>query len=115
MRDLAEAAAKGNARARLALEVWTADVRHYLGACLVELGGTDVVVFTGGIGENRAELRQMVCAGLEEFGIRLDPEANAQAKGEARVSPAQSKVQVWVMPTNEELIVARLAKRLLEG
>jgi len=115
MRDLAEAAAGGNARARLALEVFASDVRHYLGACLAELGGADVIVFTGGIGENRAHLRSDVCRGLEELGVVLDPQANENARGEARISAPHSKAQIWVMPTNEELIVARLAKRLLEG
>jgi len=115
VRDLDEAAAQGNARARLAMDVFAASVRHYLGACLVELGGADVIVFTGGIGENRAGFRAAVCPGLEELGIALDPQANENAKGEAKISAAQSKVQIWVMPTNEELVVARLAKRLLEG
>ena len=114
MRDVEEAAAKGNQRARLAVDVFAANIRHYLGAYLVELGGADVIVFTGGIGENRAAFRAMVLENLEELGITLDPAANAAAKGEARISAANSRVQVWVVPTNEELIVARLAKQLLE-
>ena len=85
-RDLGQAAAAGNARAKLALDVYTAAVRHYLGAYLVELGGADVIVFTGGIGENRAECRAAVCANLEELGIVLDPAANARAQGEACIS-----------------------------
>lgn len=115
VRDLDKAAAQGNARARLAMDVFAAGVRHYLGVCLVELGGADVIVFTGGIGEHQASFRAAVCRGLEELGIALDAQANETAQGEARISAPQSKVQVWVMPTNEELIVARLAKRLLEG
>jgi acetate kinase len=113
MRDIAVAAENGNARARLALDVYVGSIRHYLGAYLVELGGADVIVFTGGIGENRAALREDVCRDLQELGIRLDPQRNAAAKGEAVVSAADSRVQIWVMPTNEELIVARQAAELL--
>ncbi len=115
VRDLADAAEKGNARAKLTLDVFVSCVRHYIGAYLVELGGADAIVFTGGIGENRVAFRAAVLRNLEELGIVLDPAANGQAKGEARISAHESRVQVWVMPTNEELIVARLAKRLLEG
>ena len=114
MRDIEEAAAQGNARARLAVDVFAAAVRHYLGAYLVELGGADVIVFTGGIGENRPGFRARVLSGLEELGIVLDPQANQQASGEACISSAESRVQVWVVPTNEEIIVARLAVRLLQ-
>ncbi len=115
LRDLDDAADQGNARARLAIDVFASYVRHYLGVCLVELGGADVIVFTGGIGENRPRFRGEVCRDLAELGIVLDAEANEKAKGEIKISAAESRVQVWVMPTNEELIVARLAKRLLEG
>ncbi len=115
VRDIAEAAEKGDARAKLAFEVFSGSVRHYLGAYLVELGGADVIVFTGGIGENRASFRAQVLAGLEDLGIVLDPAANEAAKGEAAIHAAHSRVQVWVMPTNEELIVARLVKQRLEG
>jgi acetate kinase len=115
VRDLEQAAAKGNARARLALDVFTSDIRHALGAMLVELGGADVIVFTGGIGENGTAIRAAVCSGLEELGIVLDADANARAKGEARVSAPDSRTQIWVVPTNEELIVARQTKQLLES
>ena len=90
-------------------------MRHYLGAYLVELGGADVIVFTGGIGENSAELRTAVCRNLAELGIVLDPAANEQARGEVSIHAPQSRVQIWVMPTNEELVVARLAAKLLKG
>jgi acetate kinase len=115
LRDIAAAAEKGNARAKLALDVYVASIRHYLGAYLVELGGADVIVFTGGIGENRASIRTEVLENLEEMGIVLDGKANESAKDEAKVSAAESRVQVWVMPTNEELVVARLAANLLAG
>lgn len=115
IRDIAESAERGDCRAQLALEVFAGSVRQYLGAYLVELGGADVIVFTGGIGENRASFRTRVLQGLEELGIALDPDANASARGEARISAEASRVQVWVMPTNEEIVVARQAKALLEG
>jgi acetate kinase len=115
VRDVEQAAEAGNPRARLAMDVFAAGVRHYLGAYLVELGGADAIVFTGGIGENRPQFRQAVCRGLEELGIVLDPEANAAATGEAAIHAPASRTQIWVVPTNEELIVARLAKQLLEG
>lgn len=113
MRDIEKAAAEGNARAQLALDVFVADTRRYLGAYLVELGGADVIVFTGGIGENQSNFRAAVCANLEELGIVLDTAANNAARGEAKIHAPQSRVQVWVIPTNEELVVARLAAELL--
>jgi acetate kinase len=90
-------------------------VRHYLGAYLVELGGADAIVFTGGIGENRAAFRGQVLADLEELGIVLDPAANEQVQGEGPIHAEPSRTQIWVVPTNEELIVARQAKELVEG
>ena len=113
-RDITDAAAKGNPRAQLAVDVYVAAIRHYVGALLVELGGADAIVFTGGIGENRVELRTAVCRNLEELGIVLDPSANAAAKGEAPIHAVASRTQIWVMPTNEELVVARLAAQLLK-
>ena len=114
VRDLEEAAATGHGRAKLALDVFAAGIRHYLGAMLVELGGADVIVFTGGIGENGVNVRSTVLVGLDELGIVLDQAANAQARGESKISAPASRVQVWVVPTNEEIIVARQAKSLLE-
>lgn len=115
VRDLEQAAAGGNERARLALDLFITSVRHYLGAYLVELGGADVIVFTGGIGENGTEVRAAVCRGLEGLGISLDAEANRLAGGEAAIHAAASRTQVWVVPTNEELVVARQARELLEN
>jgi acetate kinase len=95
--------------------MFASSVRHYLGAYLVELGGADVIVFTGGIGENRAGSRAEILRDLEELGIVLDPAANDAVKGEGPIHADRSKTQLWVVPTNEELIVARQAKQLLEG
>lgn len=113
LRDIEEAAAKNDPKARLALDVFVASVRHYLGAYLVLLGGADAIVFTGGIGENSVAMRSAVCAGLDWFGIHLDPDANARAKGEMAIHRASSRAQLWIMPTNEELIVARQTRALL--
>jgi acetate kinase len=115
LRDIEESAAKGDERARLALDVFVTSVRHYLGAYLLLLNGADAIVFTGGIGENSARMRSAVCANLDWFGIALDADKNAKAKGEMTLHAAGSRVQVWIMPTNEELVVAQQAKALLEG
>jgi acetate kinase len=113
LRDIEKAAQEGNANARQAIDVFVAAVRHYLGAYLLLLNGADAIVFTGGIGENSALMRAEVCAHLDWFGIHLDPARNAQARGEMPIHAAASRVQIWIMPTNEELIVARQAKQLL--
>ena len=107
VRDLEEAAAAGHARARLALDVFVHAVRHHLGACLVALGGIDVLTFSGGIGEHSASTRAAVCAGLDDLGISLDEAANAAAHGDARISSPASRVAVHVVPADEERIVAR--------
>jgi acetate kinase len=91
-----------------------AEIRRHLGGMLIELAGVDAIVFTGGIGENGVGIRSGVCAGLEELGISLNPALNAKAKGESRISGENSRVQVWTIPTNEELIVARQTKHVLE-
>jgi acetate kinase len=115
IRDTQAAAARGDERAKLALDVLVGSVRHYLGAYLVLLGGVEAIVFTGGIGENSVTIRQAVCANLDWFGIKLDPEKNARAKGESAIHLADSRVQLWIMPTNEEVVVARQAKELLQS
>jgi acetate kinase len=115
IRDLEEAAAQGKGQARLALDVFTSEIRRHLGGMLVELGGADVIVFTGGIGENAKNVRTAVCANLDELGIVLDPGFNEAAKGESKISAANSRTQIWIIPTNEELVVARQTKHLLES
>ena len=115
MRDLEQAAGAGDERAKLALDVFITSVRHYLGGLLVELGGLDVLVFTGGIGENGVAVRREICRDLTELGIELDDERNQTAKGEAKISGDGSRAQIWILPTNEEIIVARQTKELLEN
>ncbi len=107
IRDLESAAASGNADAQLALNVYVAEIRRQLGSMLVALGGLDALVFTGGIGENGANIRAVVCDGLSELGISLDDLKNRSLKGEVRLDAADSRAQIWIIPTNEELIVAR--------
>jgi acetate kinase len=113
VRDLSESAAAGDRRARLALDVFVRAVRHYLGAFFVELGGADVVTFSGGIGENSPEIRSAVCAGLSGLGIVLDPERNRSISGEGCISADGSQTALYVVPADEERIVARAAATLL--
>jgi acetate kinase len=115
IRDVAASAANGDAKAKLALDVFVASARHWIGGYFFELNGADAIVFTAGIGENRAELRAAICANLENLGIKLDAEKNNLARGtEAVISSADSQVKIFVIPTNEELVVAREARRFLE-
>jgi len=114
LRDIEAAHEKGDQNASVALEVFAASVRHYLGAYLLLLGGADAIVFTGGIGENSKRLRQMICDNLDWFGIKADGKKNETAKGEMRFDADGSRVQLWIMPTNEELIVARQTRDLLQ-
>ncbi len=113
LRDVEQAALNGDVKARLALDVYIASVRHYLGAYLVLLGGADAIVFTGGIGENSSTMRAAICKDLTWFGIDLAADKNKSAKGETRIDGPTSRVQVWIMPTNEELIVARQSRDCL--
>jgi acetate kinase len=109
VRDLEDAAAKGHERADLALKVFTQSIRQYLGAYLTVLGGADAIVFTGGIGENSVRVRREVCTSLEWAGIVLDSVKNESVKRntEVCVSADSSKTQIWIVPTNEEIVVAR--------
>jgi acetate kinase len=115
LREIEAAANKDNARARLAIDVFVASIRHYLGAYLVQLGGADAIVFTGGIGENSPNIRAAVCANLDLFGIAIDPNLNAHANPEARIDAIGSQVQIWTLATNEELIVARQTRDWLSA
>ena len=115
VRDLEEAAAKGHRRADLALNAFVEAIRRDIGGCLVALSGADAIVFTGGIGENSKRIRSGVCRDMEWAGVRLDSDRNLAARGEARISADDSRVEVWVVPTNEELVVARQAAELVAG
>lgn len=115
VRDLEEAAEKGHHRADLALNMFSSSIKHYLGAYLANLGGADAIVFTGGIGENSRRIRSRSLEGMEWAGIKLDPSLNQSSKGEGRISAGDSKVQIWVVPTNEEIVVARQAVAAVSG
>jgi acetate kinase len=112
MRDLREAIKKGNAKARLAVDkfVWT--IQKWIGGFVAELGGLDMLVFTGGIGENDIASRAEICTGLEALGIKLDASAN-KVRGEATISAAGSRVTVRVIPPAEDLIIVNHVMRLL--
>ena len=115
LRDVERAAHDGNKRAKLAIDVFAHRARKYLGAFLAELGHCDALVFTGGIGENSVLMRGKILHALEPLGIVLDAERNKHHGGEFPVSTADSAVQAWVIPTNEELMIARDTVRLVAG
>jgi acetate kinase len=95
-------------RVRLAIDVFCYRARKYIGAYLASMGGADAVVFTGGIGEHSAEMRGRICAGLEWAGLTIDATQNQQTAGrEGRISTDGSRLHAWVIPTNEELLIAR--------
>lgn len=108
MRDIHEAAQKGNADAQLAIDVLVSSIRDYIGQFAFRMGGCDALVFTAGIGENNPWLRAKVCEGLENFGIHLDPAANEQCIGEeGTLSTSDSPTKIFLIPANEETVIAR--------
>ena len=111
-RDLDNAAAEGNERAQLALDVFVHHVVKTIGAYAAVLNGPDAIAFTGGIGENSIDMRAKICASLAYLGITIDPEKNNVRGKNAVISTDDSKVKVIVLPTNEELFIARETKRL---
>ncbi len=113
MRDIEAGIAAGDHRSQLAMDVFVRAIRNYIGAFLVELGGVDVLTFSGGIGENGASTRAAVCKGLEAFGIELDAARNAAARNEAKLSPDGAKVPIYIVPADEERIVARAAAQVV--
>ena len=107
MRDIETAAAEGNHRAQVSLDIYHYRIKKYLGSYAAAMGGVDVIIFTGGVGENGWETRQEVCEGLEFMGIDFDIQKNTKLRGkEAIISKPGSKATVMVVPTNEELVIA---------
>ncbi len=107
-RDIRSLAEQGNKDAKLAGDMQRYEVRKYIGSYAAAMGGVDAVLFTGGIGENSVPAREDACEGLEFMGIKLDKEANERFNhGEGRISAPDSRVEVWIVPTNEELLIAR--------
>lgn len=115
MRDIETAIKDGNARAKLACDMYVQRVCNTIAAYAVQLGGVDAILFTAGIGENSIYLRQLIIETLEDaFPIELDRTANNIRRKEAKISTASSRIQVWVIPTNEELVIARDTFRLMK-
>lgn len=112
MRDLEREASRGNERALLAVDAFCYRVRKYIGAYLAAMNGADVLIFAGGIGENAAAIRAQICAGLDRLGIAIDKEANERAGHEPR-QIGDSPIPVWVVPTDEELLIARDTMRCI--
>ncbi|MBP3794374.1 MAG: acetate kinase [Ruminococcus sp.] len=107
-RDIIAESQKGNKRAELVNDMLTYEIKKYIGSFAAAMNGLDAVLFTGGIGENEALVRSMVCQDMDFFGIKLDEELNKTIRGKlCKISSADSKVEVWVVPTNEELLIAR--------
>jgi acetate kinase len=108
MRDIETAAAEGNHRAKIALDIYHYRIKKYIGSYAAAMGGVDVIIFTGGVGENGWETREECCSGLEFMGLEFDKEKNTKLRGkEAVVSTENSRVTVMVVPTNEELVIAQ--------
>ena len=114
-RDLGDAAKEGNERAQLALDMFHYQVRKEIGAFAAAMGGVDVITFTAGVGENGIEDRAAICKGLEYLGAKLDPEKNNVRGKDAEISTADSTVKLYVIPTNEELMIARDTKELVSA
>jgi acetate kinase len=116
MRTLLQAEAEGNDRAHLAVDVFCYRLKKYVAAYLGVLGGVDALAFAGGIGENAAPVRARTLSGLERLGLRVGAARNAAARGvEAEISPEGARPRVYVIPTNEELLIARDTCAIVSG
>ena len=115
MRNIEEAAEKGNQRAAVALKVFDKTVLRYIGAYTAELNGTDAIVFTAGIGENAVDERKNICENLSNLGVDFDVEANKSRGKEVEITKPGSKIRVFVIPTNEELMIAKDTKELMDN
>ena len=114
-RDIEENANAGNEDCALALEKFAYEIRKYIGSYAAALGGLDCLVFTAGVGENSATMRARICQNLEYLGVKIDPEKNNTRGKEAIISTDDSKVTVWVIPTNEELMIAQDTAELVKA
>ncbi len=115
MREIEMAADKGDEKCRLALEMYNYRVKKYIGAYTAAMGGLDIIVFTGGIGENADTVREGALEGLEYLGMELDPEKNRGFRKEGEISTPGSRVKVMVIPTNEELMIATDTEMIISG
>ncbi|MFH2035932.1 MAG: acetate kinase [Candidatus Zixiibacteriota bacterium] len=115
MREIVESSNSGHVNAKLALDIYCYRVKKYIGAYSAAMGGLDSLVFTGGIGENSAIVREMICQNFDYLGLKLDNEINNNTKGvDTDISAKDSKVKVFVIPTNEELVIARDTVKIIE-
>ena len=114
-RDIEEAVAEGNERAALALKVFAHKVRFYIGAYIAEMNGVDAIIFTAGVGENDVTMREVICHNLGNLGIKLDPVKNKVRGKETIISTDDSKVKILLIPTNEELMIARDTYNIVTG
>lgn len=115
MREIDDAIAAGNERAKLALDMYNYRIKKYVGAYAAAMGGCDIIVFTAGVGENQSEMREAVCENMEYMGVKIDKEKNKGIRGvEAVISAPDSKVTVCVIPTDEELMIATDTMNLLK-
>ncbi len=112
LRDVLEAANSGNERAKIALEVYYNQVKGYIGNYMAKLNGCDCIVFTAGVGENGYDVREAICTNMDYLGVKMDVEKNKVRGKEVDVATEDSKVRILVIPTNEELVIARDTKRL---
>ena len=115
MRDVESAANEGNERAKLALKMYFYRIKKYIGAYAAAMGGVDAIVFTAGVGENQIDMRKEACSDLEFLGIKIDNEKNNTRGKEAEISTDDSKVKVWVIPTDEEIVIARDTMALVQN
>lgn len=115
IRDVEEAAEKGNQRAILTLDVFCYRIKKYIGAYAAAMGGLTDIIFTAGIGENDPIVREKVCKDMEFLGIEMDQELNDQKGSERMISTNDSKVRVWIIPTDEELMIARETREIIEN
>ncbi len=114
-RDIEDAAKQGNERAQLALDVFAYKVRKYIGGYVAAMGGVDAIVFTAGLGENSIAMRDKICNGLEYLGTRIDPVKNNVRGKAAEISVDGAKVKIFVVPTNEELVIARDTQEICQN
>ncbi len=112
-RDLWEASDKGHRRARLALEAYSYRIKKYVGAYAAAMGGITDIIFTAGIGERDPGVREMVCTGLEFMGVEFDRKTNENKRDQGLISNGNSRVRVWIIPTNEELMIAQETRELI--
>ena len=117
MRDIENAAwNEGNKRAQLALDMYFYRIKKYIGAYAAAMGGVDVIIFTGGVGENGPETREAICEGLEYMGVKFNKKINDGLRSKLTdISMPDSKVKVLVVPTNEELVIARDTLKIIES